>query len=79
MGGKDLRPKGRTMAGTAYEIRVSGLLPADLLSELGEVTATEQETRTVLSGTFTDQAALHGFLQRLRALGLDLVELRTSP
>jgi hypothetical protein len=40
------------------------------------VTATEQETRTVLSGTFTDQAELHGFLQRLRALGLDLVELR---
>jgi hypothetical protein len=67
------------MGGTAYEIRVAGLLPADLLSQLGEVTTTEQETRTVLSGTFVDQAALHGFLQRLRALGLDLVELRALP
>jgi hypothetical protein len=64
------------MAGAAYEIRVVGLVPADLLGELRGVTATEQETRTVLSGTFTDQAELHGFLQRLRALGLDLVELR---
>jgi hypothetical protein len=64
------------VTGTAYEIRVSGVLPADLLRELGAVTATEQETRTVLSGTFRDQAELHGFLLRLRSLHLDLVELR---
>jgi hypothetical protein len=64
------------VAGTAYEIRVAGLVPVELLGELGEVTATRQETRTVLSGTFADQAALHGFLRRLRALDLDLVELR---
>ena len=59
-----------------YEVRVSGLVPADVLIELGDVEVTTQELRTVLSGTFPDQAALYGFLHRLRSLGLDIVEIR---
>jgi hypothetical protein len=65
------------MSLTTYEIRVVGPVPDELLPELGDVTITELEMRTVLTGMFTDQAALHGFLQRLRALGLDLVEVRS--
>jgi len=65
------------MVQTTYEIRVVGAVPADLLPELGDVSVTQLEPRTVLTGTFGDQAALHGFLQRLRALGLDLVEVRS--
>jgi hypothetical protein len=65
------------MSLTTYEIRVVGRVPDKLLPELGDVTITELEMRTVLTGMFTDQAALHGFLQRLRALGLDLVEVRS--
>ena len=30
----------------------------------------------MLSGTFVDQAELHGFLHRLEALGLEVVEVR---
>lgn len=64
------------MVDTTYEVRVVGRVSEEVLRELGAVTVTEQETRTVVTGSFSDQAALHGFLQRLRAYGLDLVDLR---
>ncbi len=67
------------MVDTTYEVRILGEVPADVLEKLGEVTVAEQETRTLVRGSFPDQAALHGFLQRLRAFGLDLVELRAVP
>ncbi len=67
------------MALTTYEIRVVGKVPAELVPALGEVRIIEQELRTVLTGSFIDQAELHGFLRRLRALGLDLVEVRSVP
>ena len=61
----------------AYEVRVAGLVPTqDLLDELGDVEVAEHEFRTVLTGHFADQAALHGFLHRLRAFGLEVVEVR---
>ena len=59
-----------------YEVRVSGLVPADVLVELGDIEVSSQELRTVLSGTFPDQAALYGFLNRLRGFGLVVVEVR---
>jgi hypothetical protein len=64
------------MEETTYEVRVVGRVSEEILRELGDVTVTEQETRTLVTGRFSDQAALHGFLQRLRAYGLELVELR---
>jgi hypothetical protein len=61
----------------AYEVRVAGLVPTqDLLEELSDVEVAEHEFRTVLTGHFTDQAALHGFLHRLRSFGLEVVEVR---
>jgi hypothetical protein len=63
-----------------YEIRVEGLVPtSDLLRELGDVELVQHEFRTVLSGDFTDQAALYAFLQTLRSLGLEVVEVRLVP
>jgi hypothetical protein len=60
-----------------YEIRLEGLVPTgELLRELGDVEVVEHEFRTVLSGSFEDQAALYAFLQRLRSLGLEVVEVR---
>ncbi|QNN52822.1 hypothetical protein [Nocardioides mesophilus] len=60
-----------------YELRVSGLVPPELLSERPAGTeVVGHEVRTVVSGRFEDQAALHGFLNRLRAFGLELLEIR---
>lgn len=65
------------MSDRTYEVRVTGLVPTqELLSELGDVEIAEHELRTVLSGRFADQAALYGFLHRLRAFGLEVVEVR---
>jgi hypothetical protein len=65
------------MAERAYEVRIAGLVPTeDLLDELHDVEVAEHEFRTVLTGHFADQAALHAFLQRLRAFGLEVVEVR---
>lgn len=62
---------------STYEVRVTGLVPTQrLLDELGDVEIAEHEIRTVLSGRFPDQAALYGFLHRLRAFGLEVVEVR---
>jgi len=62
-----------------YEIRVAGLVPRAGLAELRDIVLVEQELRTVLTGSFEDQVALHGFLHRLRSLGLDVVEVRGLP
>ena len=42
------------------EVRVTGRVPTqDLLQELGDAEIVEEEVRTVVSGRFADQAALH--------------------
>jgi hypothetical protein len=65
------------MSDRVYEVRVAGLVPTrDLLQEFEDAEAVEHEVRTVVTGRFPDQAALHGFLHRLRAFGLEVVEVR---
>jgi hypothetical protein len=59
-----------------YEVRVTGAVPELALVDLDDVEVARQEMRTVLSGRFPDQAALYGFLHRLRSLGLEVVEVR---
>jgi hypothetical protein len=59
-----------------YEVRITGAVPDAALSDLDHVAVARQEVRTVLSGRFEDQAALYGFLHRLRSLGLEVVEIR---
>ena len=63
-------------ADTTYEVRITGVVPEAALAGLDDVEVARQEVRTVLSGRFTDQAALYGFLHRLRSLGLEVVEVR---
>ena len=63
-----------------YEVHVAGLVTREELAEevdgLGEAGPVKHEMCTVLSGTFPDQAALHGFLHRLWARRLQVVEVR---
>jgi hypothetical protein len=68
------------MAELRWQVRVAGHVPTDeLLEEIREIVVAEHESRTVLSARFPDQAALHGFLQRLRARGFEVVDVRRLP
>jgi hypothetical protein len=58
-----------------YEILVAGEVPEETLKDMGAVTVPHEPVNTVLYGV-TDEAALYGLLARLRALGIDLVEVR---
>jgi len=58
-----------------YAIRVNGHLGATMLSAFPAMAARQDGTQTVLTGLL-DQAALHGVLADIEALGLDLVEVR---
>jgi hypothetical protein len=79
-GGKGRPPRDPGAAGpvpaVTYEVRVTGLVPEAVLEEFGDVTMTTTAVSTVLSGSVTDQSALLGMLARLRALGLDVMEVR---
>jgi hypothetical protein len=59
-----------------YEIRVSGLVPQSVLEEIEGVHVVVEPVQTVLRGPVIDQAALHGIINRLQRLGLDLIEVR---
>ena len=67
------------MARVVYELRVRGPVPAELLEEIGAEDFGEEPPLTILRTEPTDQPGLHGLLQRLRSLGLDLLEVRTAP
>lgn len=66
------------MVQTMYEIRVAGAVPEKDLQDMGAVTVGPEQVNTVLYGV-SDQAALYGLLERLRALGLEVVEVRRVP
>lgn len=61
---------------TAYEIRIKGHLDGRWAVRFdGLAVRHEADGTTVLSGRITDQAALHGLLQRVRDLGVPLVSV----
>jgi hypothetical protein len=62
-----------------YEIRIRGLLGETLLAGFPELDARVVDGDTVLTGVLLDQAALHGVLSQVEALGLELLEVRRSP
>jgi hypothetical protein len=63
------------MAAT-YEFRVCGRLGPMLLQAFPDLEAEMRGKFTLLRGILRDQAALHGVLARLEALGLELVDMR---
>jgi hypothetical protein len=61
-----------------YEIRVGGKLGEMLLGAFPGMRAQTHGAETVLTGALPDQAALHGVLAQVEALGLELLELRRT-
>ncbi len=65
---------------TRYEIHLAGHVPPDELAQelagLATRSAVTHDECTVLSGTFPDQAALHGFLHEIWGRRLRVVRVR---
>lgn len=61
---------------TTYEIRVRGRVTDSLLPLFEGWSARVEPVDTVLRADVPDQAALHGVLDRISSLGLELVEVR---
>ena len=59
-----------------YEIRVVGVLPPEALLDFERLSASVEPVETVLHGPLRDQAALHGLLARLQAIGVQVIEVR---
>ena len=58
-----------------YEIRIAGRVDKTTLAMFAGLPVNFHDETTVITGQF-DQAALHGMLEMIRALGLDLLEAR---
>lgn len=62
---------------STYEIRVEGLLDSLWVEWFGDMTITHVDgVETILTGELADQAALHGVIERVRDLGLNLISVR---
>jgi hypothetical protein len=62
-----------------YQVRVRGQLGKTLLAAFPELRAQVRGAETLLAGQLPDHAALFGVLERIEALGLELLEvLRTE-
>ena len=66
-------------SGRVYDIRICGAVPFEISSDVLEKTSSvERHVRTVLRGRFDSEADLFECLRRLRAYGLEVVEIRRT-
>ena len=75
---KVIRGSAAMKAQPMYEIRIAGQLDDTTVAAFAGLEMTHHNQVTVIVGEF-DQAALHGMLERIRSLGLDLLEARRVP
>jgi hypothetical protein len=59
-----------------YEVRFRGEASATVRAAFPEFDVTAADGATTLRAELPDQAALHGTLDRIQSLGLELLELR---
>jgi hypothetical protein len=62
-----------------YRIRIRGRLGETIRTAFPALRARASGRDTVLTGAPCDQAALHGVLAEIEALGLELLEVRRLP
>ena len=67
------------MPDSSYEIRVRGRVTRSLLDSFERMESELEPVETVLHGPVRDQAELHGLIDRIQALGLELIEVRRLP
>jgi hypothetical protein len=67
------------MAASNYEFRIRGRLSEPLLERFDPLESDSERVETVLHGPVRDQAELHGIIDRVQALGLELIEVRRLP
>ena len=74
----DVGPVHEHLGPTPYVIRVRGLLSDRLLTAFPGLESRTDRGDTLLAGALPDQAALHGVLTQIEALGLELIEVRRT-
>jgi hypothetical protein len=62
-----------------YEIRLRGFLSDAVLACFDDTGSEVADGNTVLRARVTDQVRLHGLLDRIQSLGLEILELRRLP
>jgi hypothetical protein len=67
------------MAATKYQFRIRGRLSEPLLERFDMLESENERTETLLYGPVRDQAELHGIIERVQSLGLELIEVRRLP
>jgi hypothetical protein len=60
----------------AFEIRVRGAMTPEELEDFEQLSAVAVPAHTILTGPLPDQSALYGLINRLQALGLELMAVR---
>jgi hypothetical protein len=66
------------VTGNTYEVRVAGRLGPSAREAFADVVIDVEPTSTVLSAQL-DQVGLHALLDRVRAFGLELVDIKQAP
>jgi hypothetical protein len=64
------------VAPTGYEIRIKGRLSDSLCGAFEDFNAAVRPAETVMRGELRDQSELHGVLDQIQSLGLELIEVR---
>ena len=59
-----------------YEIRVKGRMGENVAARFEGFKMEVEPVETVLRGPVKDQSALHGILEQIESLGLELLEVR---
>jgi hypothetical protein len=70
------REGGAVVPSTGYEIRIKGRLSDSVTGAFEDFTAAVKPAETVMRGELRDQSELHGVLDQIQSLGLELIEVR---